>query len=221
MAHLAHLRIEHARPVGAELPDANGLRRLLERSAAGDQRAFADLYDTTSELCFGLALSILHDQADAERVTREAYLHLWTHPPDYDAAGCDPLSSITGLVHRRAVAHLRLNDQVPAEVTVWTGAGDVHSALVAVPPIQREALELAYFGGLSCSEVARHARVTAATAADRIRDGVLAFSRGLAAKGVPGEMRGPGRRSVGMIVWGEADGEPDSRAAEDETADAD
>lgn len=145
---------------------------LLQSSAAGDEQAFADLYDSTSRLCFGLALRICGDEAAAERVTRDAYLHLWTHSVRYDPAEGSPLSWIIRLVHRRAVACVRHDTARPGN---GAGPGWYDAGSAPAPDSPREAVELAYFGGRTCGEVASEEHITPAAAALRIREGLLAL----------------------------------------------
>ena len=157
-------------PVGCDVA------RLLERAANGDEAAFAALYDLTSGLCFGLAVRVLGDEADAERITREAYVHLWTHSGCYDPSRGSAIAWIAGVVHARAVAHLRFGGARPDDAGAPRVLRDVADAVAGLSPAEREAVELAYFEGRTCSEVARRERVSLAMAAARIRDGLLAVS---------------------------------------------
>ena len=168
-----------------------GLVRLLEQSAAGDRQAFAALYDATSDRSFGLAAAVLGDDADAERVTRETYLHLWAHPESYDATRGTPVSWILTAVHRRAVALLHAEDQdasvvgpgeggdrravgrsAPTDAAESSASRDAQSALGGLSQERREAVELAWFGGLTCSEVACVTGASLATTRTAVRDGL-------------------------------------------------
>lgn len=158
-------------PVADSSAEASGglegnLALLMERCAAGDEEAFATVYDATSRLCFGLAMRILRDETAAEEVTHDAYLHLWAHSRRYDSAAGSAVAWIAQLVHRRAVARLRLGLTRFAAPQAGDGAD-------AVPARARAAAELAYFGGRTWCEVAREEHIAPDAAAVRIRDGLL------------------------------------------------
>lgn len=168
MTDLTERRSGAVQPPGPPPPDLadDDLALLLERSAAGDEEAFARLYDTTSRLSFGLAMRILRDESTAEQVTRDAYLHLWSHSVRYDPAEGSAIAWITRLVHRRAVDCARLQRHAPTK-----GAAAVeHLACLAAPAGDRECLELAYFGARTWCEVARAEHVAPVAAAMHIRD---------------------------------------------------
>lgn len=150
------------------VPDTGGddLIPLLQQAAAGEVEAFAELYDRTSKVCFGLAMRVVRDESAAEEITRDAYLHLWTHSVRYDPAEGSPMAWIAGLVHRRAVEHARFRMPPSNGVAAEDQAG------AASPVDARECLELAYFEGRTWSEVARAEHIDPVAAAVQIRDGL-------------------------------------------------
>jgi RNA polymerase sigma factor (sigma-70 family) len=143
---------------------------LLEAIAAGDDDALAALYDRFGRTAYGLAFRILRDRALAEDAVQEAFLTLWRSADAYRRERAKPATWILTLVHRRAVDLVRREDRRAAEpldaAPVATGSGvaeevelrgrraAVQAALAQLPGDQREALELAYYGGYTQSELA-------------------------------------------------------------------
>ncbi|SDN76057.1 RNA polymerase sigma-70 factor, ECF subfamily [Nocardioides szechwanensis] len=171
------------------------LSQLLHLAASGDVQAFAALYDGTAVRAYSLAQRILRDPAQAEEVTQEAYLHLWRHSARFDPSRGSAISWILMIVHGEAVGRVRAShsriarettyersdavvqspsdDRTHDAVAASLQASRVQTALAELTPLQREAVELAYFGGLSHSEVARLRRIPLGTAKTRIRDGLI------------------------------------------------
>lgn len=168
------------------------LAELLNRSARGDRAAFAALYDATSRRAYGLAVRVVRDRAQAEEVTQEAYLDVWRTASRYDPARGSALSWVLTIVHRKAVDRVRSAESAahretlyhhrnqPAEHDVTADAAHaslearrVRAALTALTPVQREAVELAYLGGYTHTEVATLLQLPLGTAKTRIRDGLI------------------------------------------------
>lgn len=187
----------HAPGSPADLAD------LLSRSAKGDAASFAQLYDATSARVYGLAVRVVRDPAQAEEVAQEAFLQVWRHASRYDARRGSVLSWILTIVHRRAVDRVRAaesashreteyenrshpvgHDTTAEAVEASLDARRVHSALAGLTPIQREAVELAYLGGYTHTEVASMLDLPLGTAKTRIRDGLIRLRD---AMGVGGE----------------------------------
>ncbi len=145
---------------------------VLARAAAGDDDALGELYDRFGGAAFGLALRVLRDRALAEDAVQEAFIAVWRHGGRYSAARGSARTWILTLVHRRAVDLVRRQERQPAavadpepdEAAVGGGADDaavsrderarVQAALARLPRDQRIALELAYYGGLTQSQLA-------------------------------------------------------------------
>lgn len=147
---------------------------MIRSIAAGDESALGELYDTTSRPVFGLALRILNDPCAAEEVTLEVYTQVWRQAETYDARRGTPSAWILTIARSRAIDRFRSTDQTRrradtldvVETTPASGPGPethaadaerreiVVAALDSLPAEQRAVIELAYFGGLSHSEIA-------------------------------------------------------------------
>ncbi|MBO0844359.1 MAG: ECF RNA polymerase sigma factor SigK [Nocardioides sp.] len=190
--------MSHLRPVPSDPPSEEGgttaarLADLLKRSARGDEAAFAELYDATSARAFGLAVRVLRDRAQAEEVTQESYLDCWRHAARFDAARGSALSWLLTIVHRKAVDRIRsaeaatrrdtaygqhhqevAHDETAEAATSSIEATRVRTALRDLTTKQREAVELAFFGGYTHTEVATMLDLPVGTAKTRIRDGLI------------------------------------------------
>jgi len=173
-------------PVGPDLAD------LLRASARGDQVAFAQLYDATAARVHGMALRVVRDPAQAEEVTQEAYLEIWRTAARFDPSRGSALSWLLTLTHRKAVDRVRSaeaasrrdttyhqqNQPIDHDVTAEQAnasleARRVRGALASLTAVQREAVELAYFGGYTHTEVATMLELPVGTAKTRIRDGLI------------------------------------------------
>ena len=171
---------------------AGGLVGLLARSARGDQAAFASLYDATAARVHGLVLRVLRDPAQAEEVTQEVFLEVWRTASRFDPGRGSALSWLLTMAHRRAVDRVRSaeaasrnetsyhrhnpvveHDQTTEAAEASLEARRVREALGALTEVQREALELAYFGGYTHTEVATMLDLPVGTAKTRIRDGLI------------------------------------------------
>lgn len=185
----------HPMPSGDPSPEgteADRLAALLRLSARGDQAAFAELYDATAARLHGLVVRVVRDPAQSDEVTQEAYLEVWRTAARFDPTRGSALAWLMTIGHRRAVDRVRsaqaatrrdndyLRDEreagpdVTAEAAL-TGleARRVRAALEALTPVQREAIELAYFGGYTHTEVAALLDLPVGTAKTRIRDGLI------------------------------------------------
>ena len=185
------------RPVGAPhagAPAGAGpeLAVLLQRSARGDRAAFADLYDATAARVHGLALRVVRNPAQAEEVTQEAFLEIWRTASRYDPERGSALSWLMTITHRKAVDRVRSaeatsrrdltyhhrNQSIDHDTTAESAhasleAHRIRSALTQLTDVQREAIELAYFGGYTHTEVATLLDLPVGTAKTRIRDGLI------------------------------------------------
>lgn len=170
----------------------SALADLLRRSAKGEQDAFSQLYDAVGSRVYGLAVRVVRDPAQAEEVAQEAFLEVWRTAGRFDAAKGSPMAWILTIVHRKAVDRVRSaeastrrdtqyhqhNQPVAHDATAEAAhasleARRVRAALQSLTPVQREALELAYFGGYTHTEVASLLDLPVGTAKTRIRDGLI------------------------------------------------
>lgn len=168
------------------------LSELLRLSARGDQQAFAELYDATSARVFGLAVRVVRDPAQAEEVVQEAFLEVWRTSSRFDADRGSALSWLMTITHRKSVDRVRSaeastrrdttyqhqNQTIDHDATADAAqasmeAKRVRGALESLTPVQREAIELAYFGGYTHTEVAGILDLPVGTAKTRIRDGLI------------------------------------------------
>ena len=191
--------MDHLRPVPAGTSSSMegvsagpDLAELLKLCGRGDQAAFAQLYDAVSSRVHGLAVRVVRDPAQAEEVAQEAFLEIWKNSGRFDPAKGSPLGWLLTIVHRKAVDRVRSaeassrrdasyhqqNQPVEHDSTAEAAhasleAHRVRTALGSLTSIQREALELAYFGGYTHTEVATLLDVPLGTAKTRIRDGLI------------------------------------------------
>lgn len=172
-----------------------GLTNAFTRVAAGETAAFADLYDRTAARVYGLALRIVRDPAQAEEVAQESYLQIWRTVQRFDPSRGSAISWVLRITHSAAVNRVRsaqastnreetYQREVQPVDHLWRDitfdrvhdsfeARRVHQALTELSAAQRQALELAYFGGYTHSEIARHLELPLGTAKYRIRSGLL------------------------------------------------
>jgi RNA polymerase sigma-70 factor (ECF subfamily) len=144
---------------------------LLSLVARSDDSALAELYERFGRVAYGLALRILRDEALAQDAVQDAFLAVWRSADRFLAERAKASTWILTLVHRRAVDLVRREDRrrgEPLETAAEPSAGStleeeaelgfqrkiVREALLRLPPDQREALELGYYGGLTQSELA-------------------------------------------------------------------
>ena len=182
---------DDASPEGG-VSSAPDLADLLRSCGRGDQAAFAQLYDATSSRVVGLAVRVVRDPAQAEEVAQEAFLEIWKTSGRFDPAKGSPLGWLLTIVHRKAVDRVRSaeastrrdttyhqrnqpveHDSTAEAATASLEAVRVRQALSSLTPVQREALELAYFGGYTHTEVATMLELPVGTAKTRIRDGLI------------------------------------------------
>jgi len=188
-----HLRaVPSGAPSEEGAPAAPVLAELLKLAARGDADAFARFYDATSARAFGLAVRVVRDRAQAEEVAQEAYLEVWRTSTRFEPGRGSAIGWLLTIVHRKAVDRVRSaeaasrrdvhyehdNQSVAHDATAEAAeasmeARRVRTALGGLTAVQREALELAYFGGYTHTEVARMLDLPVGTAKTRIRDGLI------------------------------------------------
>jgi RNA polymerase sigma-70 factor (ECF subfamily) len=164
------------------------------RTAQQDRLAFSELYDRLAGVLFATALRILNDHKEAEDVLQEVFLQMWDRASEFDPLLGKPLSWAITLTRNKAIDRLRSaqrRSRLLAEVLDQGARGSgpqaggwetvasnesstlIHSALTALPPEQRQAIELAFFSGLTQMEIAETLRQPVGTIKARIRRGML------------------------------------------------
>jgi RNA polymerase sigma-70 factor (ECF subfamily) len=153
--------------------------------AGGSERALAEVYDRFGGVAYGVALRILRDPALAQDAVQDAFLAAWRTAASFDPSRGTASTWLLTLVHRRAVDLVRREERRRADVldeSTPVASGDstdeaaevraerrrVQAALTRLPPDQREALELAYYGGLSQSQLAERLGIPLGTIKSRM-----------------------------------------------------
>jgi len=168
------------------------LAGLLSQCALKNQRAFRDLYQLSSSKLYGVALRILRRQDWAEEVLQECYVNIWNHAGDYAVAKSAPLTWMTSIVRNRCLDWLRrpsletidedgklienaMSDTPDplAELERRADASAIARCLQALEARQRQAIALAFYDGLSHSELASHMRQPLGTVKTWVRRGLI------------------------------------------------
>ncbi len=161
---------------------------LAARLAAGDDHALAEVFDRLAPVVYGAALRVLGEGAAAQDVVQDVFVELWSQPGRYDPAAGTLRGFLMMRARHRAVdvvrselrriarqeRHHRLTGEpggpsVCEEVAAAEAAGVVRAAVRLLPDDQRRVVELAYFEGLTCREVAAAAGIPEGTAKSRLR----------------------------------------------------
>jgi RNA polymerase sigma-70 factor (ECF subfamily) len=181
--------VDRAGQSGRGADDRRADQAALERIAGGDHNALAELYDRHSRAIYSLALRILQNQADAEDIVQEVLSQAWRQASRYDAARGHVAAWLLTLTRSRAIDRLRArrarpdraaDHLTPADIADQTVPVDlqllsaeqvarVRAALDALPLLQRLAIELAYYEGLTHTEIAERLEQPLGTVKTRIR----------------------------------------------------
>ena len=165
---------------------------LLQRVAQGDQRAFSELYDLITPRMLGLVRHVLKDHAQSEEVVQEVLLEIWQTAPRFDPNKGKAVTWMLTMAHRRAIDRVRSAqssrdrdtkigirdlgreyDSVSENVEIRIEHERVEKALTKLTELQRQAVELAYYGGYTHSEVSTMLSVPIGTVKTRLRDGMI------------------------------------------------
>jgi RNA polymerase sigma-70 factor (ECF subfamily) len=176
---------------------------LLSLVASSDEQALGELYDRFGGVAYGLARRVLRDDALAQDAVQEAFLAVWRTADRFLAERASARTWILTLVHRRTVDLVRREDSRRAdplesapepeavartedEVELGFQRRAVQEALRRLPPEQREALELGYYGGLTQSELAERLDQPLGTIKSRMFTGLSRLRDLLAQSGLEG-----------------------------------
>lgn len=177
--------------MAASSEHAPDLDALLQRVAGGDADAFASFYDATCARVFGLVLRVLRDRGYSEETTQEVYSQVWRSAAGFDPAEGSALAWVMTLAHRRAVDRVRAevasnrrewyygtthldtaSDMVVEAVVRHDDRRRVVGCLGALTDTQRQAIELAYYEGLTYVQVSERLSTSLGTVKSRMRDGM-------------------------------------------------
>lgn len=177
---------------------------LLHAVARGDEAALARLYDAYRVILFGLLVRILNSREEAEDILQEVFVQVWRRAKDFDEQRGRPFTWLVTLARSRAIDRLRL---LGARQRLATGAAQeqeqtdnvsdaltdavraeqqavVRRALAELPEEQRHTLVLAYFDGLTQSEIATKLNAPLGTVKTRMRSGMAKLRARLGSQGV-------------------------------------
>ncbi|MGH9894212.1 MAG: ECF RNA polymerase sigma factor SigK [bacterium] len=182
-------------PMDSFLPQSRAtseLEDLMEAVAQADEASFADLYDRTSPTVFGVIRRIVRSREHAEEVTQEVFLEVWRKARNWDPDRGSALTWLMLIARARATDRVRSEqasrdrqervapgwvdrpaDQVVEEVSTALEQGEVRDLMNRLTDLQRQVIELAYFGGRTYLEVAEMLNLPLGTVKTRMRDGLL------------------------------------------------
>lgn len=164
---------------------------LVSAIRAGDQNAMAALYDRYSSIVYSVALRVLGDTGAAEDVQQDVFMQLWRNPGAFDASRGNLGAWLAVIARNRAIDALRkrkpeddVEDVVLSVVPDMAAEADrsriavkVRELLAAMPAAQRTALEMAYYEGLTHTEIAAKTGEPLGTIKTRIRAGLIALRK--------------------------------------------
>lgn len=188
------LRTEAMRVSGTQLSNRKAEAALIERIRAGDESAMTDLYDRYSGVVYGVALRVLGDATAAEDVLQEVFLQLWRNPQAFDAERGALAPWLAVIARNRAIDVVRKRpmEQDIEELPISTGLsledeaaermaiGKVRAVLAQLPQDQRKALDMAFFEGMTHTEIAAKTGEPLGTIKTRIRSGLMALRKAFA-----------------------------------------
>lgn len=177
----------HREPESENIPDLDDVR-LVREMTAGKSPALGEFYDKWSGRVYAVAVSIVREPADAEEVVEETFLQAWNQAARFDASRGRVASWVLNIARSRALDRLKamkrrreVSDE-SIDVVEYADTADaagemilaerseaVRIALEKLPPAQREAMEMAYYGGLSQTEIAESTGQALGTVKTRMR----------------------------------------------------
>ncbi|MGK2881498.1 MAG: sigma-70 family RNA polymerase sigma factor [Mycobacterium sp.] len=188
---VAHVRLPLDERIAAVSTELDSLLRQVARR---DVEAFAQFYDHTKTRVFGLVARVLRDPGYSEETTQDVYLQVWRNAGQFDSSAGSALSWLMTLAHRRAVDRVRSEqaaslrdikygaanletpvDHVSDAVVLRDEQRQVVECLDGLTDMQRQAIEMAYYQGLTYVQVAEQLAANLATIKSRMRDGLRAL----------------------------------------------
>jgi RNA polymerase sigma-70 factor (ECF subfamily) len=180
-------------PAAEPHPEADADREAMRRVAAGDRAALRGLYERLARRVQALGVHLLKDAAEAEDLVQETFVEVWRRREEYDPAKSQVVHWVLMMARSRALGRLRAresarrrDDAAAAEagdaveapralraVEAREAREQVGAALAALPEEQRRCIELAYYEGLSQSEIAEAMHEPLGTVKTRVRRGLL------------------------------------------------
>jgi len=164
---------------------------LVSALRSGDQNAMARLYDKYSSIVYAVALRVLGDTAIAEDILQDVFMQLWNNPGVFDSSRGNLAGWLSVIARNRAIDKLRkrkpetdiedvvvsVHPDLAAEAERSRAMQKVRGTLGTMPEAQRTALEMAYFEGLTHSEIAAKTGEPLGTIKTRIRAGLSALRK--------------------------------------------
>ena len=175
----------------AEPKGVTGDASLILAVRAGDERAMAELYDRYSSVVYSVALRVLGESGSAEDVLQDVFMQLWRKPGGFDASRGSLGPWLAVIARNRAIDALRkrhpesdvadviisVEPDLASEAERSRAMEKVRGALTAMAPAQRSALEMAFFEGLTHTEIAAKTGEPLGTIKTRIRAGLLSLRK--------------------------------------------
>ena len=180
------------------------LAQLLARTALGDRAAFAQLYEATRAKLFAVSLRIVRERFLAEEVLQDSFVSIWNHASEYARAKSAPTTWMTAIVRNRSLDVVRRTREEPdiddrlaeglvdegaapdREAAARAGGHSIRQCLAELEPEQRQSIALAFFHGLTHSELALHIGRPLGTVKTHIRRGLMRLRECLARRAITG-----------------------------------
>jgi RNA polymerase sigma-70 factor, ECF subfamily len=167
---------------------------LLQRIRRGNEGAMAELYDRFSAVVFSAALRVLGEASQAEDVLQEVFLQLWRNPSAFDSNRGSLAAWLAVIARHRAIDHLRrrrpetdfeevvlsVDPQLDSQAARAEAIGRIRAVMETMSDEQRGAMEMAFFEGLTHTEIAEKTGEPLGTIKTRIRSALIAIRKALA-----------------------------------------
>ena len=166
---------------------------LLQRIRSGDERAMGELYDRFAPVVYSAALRVLGEPAAAEDVLQEVFIQLWRNPSAFDASRGSLAAWLAVIARHRAIDHVRkrrpetdfeevvisVDPELDDAAARAEAIGRIRAVIETMPDEQRSAMEMAFFEGLTHTEIAARTGEPLGTIKTRIRTALIAIRKAL------------------------------------------